>query len=190
MTNVILRPYAADDKDAYLALYESAFPPSERKPFDYMLTSPAKDHYELLTVATPTTAVAGLVILAYAEQHGQVYALLDYLAISPEMRGHGVGHAVLPLVRAHSRKRGARLFLEIEASDPAADNAEQRVRRKAFYLSCGLTACGVTARMYGTRMELLSYPEDAEAVSFGMYCRLAEVCFPPDMGRPLPEVSL
>lgn len=184
MADVILRPFEASDRAAFVALYEAAFPPSERKPLDYMLTPPTGDRYELLAVSTPTERLAGLVILAYATVDGGDYALLDYLAVSPKMRGLGIGHAVLPLVRAHCRRRGARLFLEIEAPDDEADNAVQRVRRKAFYLSCGLIPCGLTARMYGTIMELLSYPEDADEVTLGVYRGMVESCYPPEMGLP------
>ncbi len=184
MTDVILRPFDISAKDTYVALYESAFPRAERKPFDYMVTPPAGNHYELLTVSTPTEAVAGLVILAYATVGNEYFALLDYLAVSPALRGLGIGHAILPLVRDHCHERGAKLFLEIETPDDEADNAEQRVRRKAFYLSCGLAECGVTAQMYGTTMELMAYPEDADSVTLEVYRRVVKACYPPEMGLP------
>ncbi len=184
MVDVILRPFEASDKAAYVALYEGAFPASERKPFDYMIAPPTGDRYELLTVSTPTEAVAGLVILAYAEVGSRNFVLLDYLAVSPHMRGGGIGHAILPLVRAHCREHGAKLFLEIEAPDEAAENAAQRVRRKVFYLSCGLCECGVSAQMYGTTMELMAYPEDADSITLAVYRGVVEACYPPEMGLP------
>ncbi len=186
MIDVILRSFTDADRAAYITIYENAFPQSERKPFDYMLTSPTGDKYELLTVSTPSKAVAGLVILAYATVQDEIYALLDYLAVSPALRGLGIGHAILPLVQAHCQARGAKLFLEIEAPDDASENAKQRLRRKAFYLSCGLCECGVTALMYGTTMELMSYPEDADKVTLEVYRGVVKACYPPDMGLPHP----
>ncbi len=184
MADVNLRLYTEADTEAYIAIYEGAFPVSERKPFDYMLTSPTKDRYELLTVSTPSAEVAGIVILAYATIDGNDFALLDYIAVSPALRGAGIGHAILPLVRDHCHKRGAQLFLEIEAPDDLAVNALQRVRRKAFYQSCGLCECGVRAVMYGTTMELLSYPEDVDAITLDVYQGVVQDCYPPDMGIP------
>ena len=143
-----------------------------------------RNHYELLTVSTPTLAVAGVVILAYAKVSGEDFALLDYLAVSPQVRGSGIGHAVLPLIGAHCHERGAKLFLEIEAPDRKADNAAQRVRRKAFYLSCGLCECGVAAKMYGTVMELLAYPADTEGITLEVYQQVVKACYPADMGLP------
>ncbi|MBE6557995.1 MAG: hypothetical protein E7661_03165 [Ruminococcaceae bacterium] len=184
MNDVILRPYSPSDREAYVAIYEEAFPPSERKPFDFMLSPPANDHYKLLTVSTSSGAVAGLVILAYAPSGGEKFALLDYLAIPPHMRGSGIGHAILPLVRDHCHGQNARMFLEIEAPDPCAENAEQRLRRKDFYKSCGLCECGVKAWMYGTVMELLAYPEDAEHLTLDIYQDVVRACYPLEMGIP------
>lgn len=186
MDNIILRSFEPSDTAAYVALYEDAFPLSERKPFEYMTQAPTADRYELLVISTPTVPRAGLVILTYAEVGGEIFALLDYLAVSPQVRGAGIGHAVLPLVRAHCHRKDARLFLEIEAPDDTAENAIQRVRRKAFYLSCGLCECGVSAVMYDTVMELLAYPEDANSITLEVYRGVVKACYPSEMGLPMP----
>ena len=184
MADVTLRSFTDADRAAYIAIYEGAFPLSERKPFEFMISPAMRDRYELLTLSTPSAEVAGIVILAYATVEGKDFALLDYFAVSPSLRGGGIGHAILPLVREHCHKRGAHLFLEIEAPDDSADNAVQRVRRKAFYLSCGLIACGVTALMYGTVMELMAYPEDTDVITLEVYREVVKACYPPEMGLP------
>ena len=171
-------------RPAYEALYKSSFPASERKELNYMLTGDKAAAYEVLVVSTPDSPVAGMVINV---THGEL-TMLDYLAISPDMRGQGLGHAVLPMVRDRVKERnGGRFFLEIETPPPLCiprdpcDNAEQRVRRKAFYASVGMVETGVRAFIYGNDMELLAFPEDAAAVTFEGYDALLRATFPADM---------
>ena len=184
MTDIRLLPLREADLPAYAALYESSFPPSERKELDYMLTGDKSAAYEVLVVSTPARPVAGMVITV---THGH-HTMLDYFAISPDLRGQGMGHAVLPLIRDRVKANGGgHFFLEIETPpplciprDPCA-NAEQRVRRKAFYLSAGMAETGVRAFIYGNDMELLAFPEDAAAVTFEGYDALLRATFPTDM---------
>ena len=185
MTDIQLFPLCKKNRPAYEALYESAFPASERKALDYMLTGGRASAYEVLVISTPAVRVAGMVITV---THGDL-TMLDYFAISPDLRGQGLGHAVLPLIRDHVRKSGGgHFFLEIETPPPLCiprdpcDNPEQRVRRKAFYLSAGLVETGVRAFIYGNDMELLAYPEDAEAITFDGYDALLKATFPAGMG--------
>ena len=184
MRDIQLLPLREDDRPAYEALYESAFPASERKSLDYMLTGDRASAYTVLAVSTPDRPVAGMVITV---THNGL-TMLDYLAISPDLRGQGLGHAVLPLVRERVKQSGGgHFFLEIETPPPRCvprdpcDNAEQRVRRKAFYLSVGMVETGVRAFIYGYDMELLAFPEDADAVTFEGYDALLRATFPADM---------
>ena len=184
MKDIRLLSLRQEDRPAYEALYESSFPASERKDLDYMLTGDKAAAYEVLAVSTPDCPVAGMVINV---THGEL-TMLDYLAISPDLRGQGLGHAVLPMVRDRVKeKNGGRFFLEIETPPPACiprdpcDNAEQRVRRKAFYASVGMVETGVRAFIYGNDMELLAFPEDAAAVTFEGYDALLRATFPADM---------
>ncbi len=182
--NITLSPLTPPHRPAYTALYESSFPASERKELDYMLTGDKASAYEVLAVSTPDCPVAGMVITV---THGG-FTMLDYLAVSPDLRGQGLGHAVLPLIRQRVKENGGgRFFLEIETPPPACIprdpcvNPEQRVRRKAFYLSAGMTETGVRAFMYGNDMELLAFPEDAEHITFEGYDALLRATFPADM---------
>lgn len=184
MGDVMLRPYEATDRADYEQIYEEAFPPSERKPLDFILSAAAQGRYRLWVVSTNPCAVAGLVILAYAHVGETRYALLDYLAVSPLCRGQGLGHQILPLIYDHCRADGTPLLLEIEDPDTPAENQAQRRRRKAFYSSCGLVSCGVKAQMYGTVMELLTYPEYARDITLEVYQTLVRHCYPSDMGIP------
>ena len=185
MKNIQLLALREEDRSAYEALYESSFPPSERKELDYMLTGEHASAYEVLVISTPDSPVAGMAVTV---TYGDL-TMLDYFAVSPDLRGQGIGHAVLPLIRDRVRERGGgHFFLEIETPPPLCiprdpcDNPEQRVRRKAFYLSAGLVETGVRAFIYGNDMELLAYPEDTEAITFEGYDALLQATFPKGMG--------
>lgn len=184
MTDIRLFPLRDADRPAYEVLYKSSFPASERKELDYMLSGDRASAYEVLVISAPDCPVAGMVITV---THGDL-TMLDYFAISPDLRGQGLGHAVLPLIRDHVRESGGgHFFLEIETPPPLCiprdpcDNPEQRVRRKAFYLSAGMAETGVRAFIYGNDMELLAFPEDAEAVTFEGYDALLKATFPKGM---------
>lgn len=172
---VSLRPLTPDDLTAYESLYEQSFPPSERKDMAFMTSGQYAYAYDLWVVSTPCVSVAGMVVVVKHEN----YAMLDYLAISPYLRGQGIGHDVLPLVR--EKYQDTCLFLEIESPTPHAPNLQERLRRRDFYVSCGLVPCGVHAYIYDTDMELWAYPESAPRVSFEMYAKLIASCFPKDM---------
>ena len=184
MNHIQLIPLQNTHRPAYEDLYESAFPASERKPLDYMLEGDKSAAYEVLAVSTPNCAVAGMVITV---THGPL-TMLDYLAVSPHLRGQGLGHALLPLIAKRVKEtHGGHLFLEIETPPPLCiprdpcENAEQRVRRKAFYLSAGLVETGVRAFIYGNDMELLAFPEDARFITFRGYDALLKATFPTNM---------
>ena len=184
MTSITLSPLSERDVAAYIELYESSFPLSERKEPDYMRFGARAEAYDLLAIATPDRPVAGMVITV---THGDL-TMLDYFAVAPDLRGQGIGRAALPLIRERVRQRGGcHLFLEIETPPPlciprdACENADQRIRRKAFYRSAGLVETGVRAFIYGNDMELLAYPEDAAAVTFEGYEALLRATFPAGM---------
>ena len=184
MKEIQLLPVRETDLPAYNALYEASFPASERKSLDYMLTEEKSTSFEVLTVATPDHPLAGMVITVTHEG----LTMLDYLAVSPDLQGQGLGHAILPLVHKRVKETsGGRFFLEIETPPPMCiprdpcENADQRVRRKAFYLSAGMVETGVRAFIYGNDMELLAFPEDAAGITFEGYDALLRATFPADM---------
>lgn len=177
--SIILRPLLPGDFPAFRQLYESAFPLSERKELSFMTDGPHADAYELSVIETPETAVAGLVITV---SHGD-FVLLDYLAVQPDLRSRGLGHAVLPLLMKRCREKNTRahVFLEIETPMDCCENPLQRVRRKEFYLSCGFAETFVRAHIYDTDMELLAMPADVPYVTLRAYAELLHATFPADM---------
>lgn len=181
---VTLRPVTPHDLPAYRELYESAFPPEERKELSFMLEGKMASVYDVLVIETPEAPVAGLII---SVRHGD-YIMLDYLAIQPALRGQGIGHAALPQIIAWCRAHapGKHIFFEIETPTPDCENPVQRTRRLAFYRSCGFAETSIHAFVYGTDMELLAPPEDVPYITREGYFDLMRATFPPEM---LPQME-
>lgn len=133
-----------DELAAYEALYRAAFPSSERKPFALLKTRAAEGKAEMLSIRFEG-AFAGLAITLL---HGR-YVLVDYLAVSPDFRNHGIGAGVLGLIRA--RYPGRLIFLEIE--DPKTELQE---RRRNFYIRNGILPTGLAVELFGVALLILS----------------------------------
>ena len=142
---------ATDEKRLKLIedLYMRAFPKSERKPFKLMVQKQAEGTMELLSIEKEN-AFLGLAIFA----HDKDIALLDYFAISDEMRGQGIGsRAIKALQKIYA---GKRFVLEIETTKKSCDDLEMRQHRKAFYLRNGLHTMDFDVNLFGVEMEVLS----------------------------------
>lgn len=156
---------AIEDREAFIALYGTAFPREERKPFAFMEELARQGKMEMLAVMDGERFV-GLAITLLAKE----IVILDYFAIAPAVRGRGYGGQALGLLI--KRYGGRRLILEIEMEDPRAENALYRVKRKEFYIRNGIKETGIYAHVYHTDLELLS--ADGR-LSFGEYVRAMEV---------------
>ena len=152
---------ATDEKRLKLIedLYMRAFPKSERKPFRLMVQKQAEGTMELLSIEEEN-AFLGLAIFA----HDKDIALLDYFAISDDMRGQGIGsRAIKALQKIYA---GKRFVLEIETTKKSCDDLEMRQHRKAFYLRNGLHTMDFDVNLFGVEMEVLS---NGEHLNFDEY---------------------
>ena len=136
--------------DEVHALYETAFPASEKKPFSMIVSGQGTGLVEILSLEE-NNRFLGLAIMAKAGDR----VLLDYFAIADEVRGHGAGSAALQALR--ERYQGMRIIIEIE-STKCEDEEELalRTRRKKFYLRNGFTMLPYYIDLCGTEMEMLS----------------------------------
>lgn len=129
-------------------LYMTAFPASERKPVFMILKMYKKGVTDIWCLEREGKFVGlGITI------NGPDLILLDYFAVSAAHRSEGIGSAALPVLMEHYHDKG--FFLEIESTTENAPNRAQRLRRKAFYLSCGLRELRTKAKLFGVDMELL-----------------------------------
>ena len=132
-----------------VTLYEEAFPEVEKKPWDLMERLAVEGKMELLAV-TEEDRFVGLAFNMLDEK----LALLDYFAIAPDLRSSGFGGQAIRCLL--ERFAGKKYIFEIEKQDPQAENAEERKRRKKFYLRNGLKETGLFVNVYATDFELLT----------------------------------
>lgn len=130
-------------------LYMTAFPKSERKPFDLMCRKQQEGFVDMLSIEENGSFV-GLAITVKNED----LILLDYFAIDGKNRGGGLGSRALNALAEFYK--GKRMVLEIESTEVEAENQEQRRRRKAFYYKNRMTKLDYTINLFGVEMEILS----------------------------------
>ena len=130
------------------ALYQGAFPSSERKPFSIIVKRARTEGVDLWTIRAHGR-FAGFAATVNSPQ----IVLLDYLAVKKNLRSRGVGREAMALLNEAYRDRG--FFVEIESTFENAPNARERQKRKEFYVNCGMTPMGTEADLFGVRMELL-----------------------------------
>lgn len=132
-------------------LYDKAFPEQEKKPLQIMENLVVDNRMEMLAMVDEDEFVGLAINLIDVEQNR---ALLDYYAIVPEKRNGGYGSKGLEVLL--DRFKNQKYIFEIETQDEKAENAEERKRRKAFYLRNGLKETGLFVNAYNTDFEILT----------------------------------
>ena len=163
---VYLKEASSADLKAIKRLYKDAFPRLERKSFR-LIRKKVKQGYSKILSVKNDGVFCGLIITAYYDS----IMLVDYFAISKDMRGNSIGTMALQeLLKTFSKDY--RIFLEIELPNGGEDDL--KVRRKSFYLKNGLKQSGIEITLCSVPMELLYY---TEKVSFQEYQGLYRAVF-------------
>ena len=131
-------------------LYNEAFPANEKKPF-WLIRRKHRQQAADVWVMDQEGEFVGLAIT----MNGKDLVLLDYFAITKNMRNRGIGSKALAMLQMKYNDR--RFFLEIESVDEPGETQEERQRRKKFYLTNGMQVLGVQVTLFGVDMELLGY---------------------------------
>lgn len=136
------------------AINREAFPPEEYMPLAEQLES----GLEVLALTDEGRVVGFLAVSA-----SDASAYLFFLAIAADCRSKGYGSLALSLYL--KRYAQCECTVDIEPLDPTAENAEQRVRRRRFYLRNGFAPTGYALAYRGMNFELLCFdpPLDTEA---------------------------
>lgn len=108
-------------------LYIGSFPAEERRPWQ-SIVSPVNPHGPKLYAIIANGKIAGLATLWLFDD----FAYIEHLAVSPEVRGSGIGGNVIKKLRQLAGKR--EIVVEIE---PPTATQPDTIRRRNFYISHG-----------------------------------------------------
>ena len=131
-------------------LYRRAFPRSERKPFNMILSMRRRGKTDVW-VFQQDGRFAGFASTINDDR----LILLDYLAITESMRGRGIGSSALQALKDSYTGKG--IFVEIESAFEDTDDRAERLRRKHFYMKNDMLPSRVMAGVFGVKMELLCW---------------------------------
>ena len=131
-------------------IYESAFPPDERMPFERILQKRDDGVMRLLSVEGEDGELLGFANVTLCLD----VLALNYFAILPEKQGRGYGTAVIRLLRERYPDRS--IIIDIEDDAVPSDNPEQRIRRRAFYERLGFSAMPFRLTIFGVPSIILS----------------------------------
>ena len=111
------------------ALYYRAFPKNERRSFPELVEN-RLGSTEVFCFYDEDTFVGIACLL-----NSPTISRIIYLAVDESLRGCGYGTKALELL--HQSKSEKKFMVDIEIADERAENAEQRKKRKKFYLRAG-----------------------------------------------------
>lgn len=127
----------ADSKDRkyFERINDEAFPLSERMSFDEIFDFASDTDTDVLGIYDAGNPV-GFAVVLKNEECGYVY----FIAIDSYIRSKGYGGAAMKkMMEVYSKLQ---LVLDFEVIDENAENNEQRIRRKNFYLKNGFHETG------------------------------------------------
>ncbi|MCY7891720.1 GNAT family N-acetyltransferase [Bacillus vallismortis] len=131
-------------------LYKISFPENERTPLWFLLWRSRKKYVDYIAFYDNDVFIG----FAYLISNKNLTFVL-YLAISSEFRSKGYGTSILSEIK--QKYADNRIILNIEAFDEVADNNEQRIKRKHFYLKNGFQNASFKIVEYGQIYEVLIF---------------------------------
>lgn len=136
--------------DTIRLLYESAFPPDERMPFERVLQKRDAGIMHLLSVENENGEFLGFANITFCLD----VLALNYFAILPEKQGRGYGTEVIIALKKRYPERS--IVIDIEDDEVECDNLEQRKRRRAFYERLGFFAMPYHLKIFGVPSLIMS----------------------------------
>ena len=131
-------------------LYESAFPPDERLPFERILQKRDAGTMTLLSIENESGEFLGFANITLCFDA----LALNYFAILPEWRGKGFGTEVI--VELKKRHPDRSIVIDIEDDCVESENPEQRKRRRLFYERLGFCIMPYRLSIFGVPSIIMS----------------------------------
>ena len=140
------------------SIYMEAFPKRERKPLFVLKHSVKRGKARVFTASDENGLLGFTVAIPY-----QNMVMVDYLAVSGKIRSKGTGSFIMQEICQYFSDK--KVVLLIEQLDEGAENQEQRIARRRFYLKNGFTSADIFVEGAGGDMEILNFggkvsPED------------------------------
>lgn len=136
--------------EVYLNEMRRDFPAGELKPLSMILTSEAEGTAHTWGVFDGDTLAAYLLMV---RPEGCRVSQLDYFAVVPAYRAHGIGAQLLAQLPAHEGDAEA-ILIEAEMPEKAGD-AAMAVRRLGFYARCGAWDTHYTEHLFDAWFRIL-----------------------------------
>lgn len=137
-------------------LYKQAFPRNERAPFGLLFRKARSSAADFWALYDGEKWVG----IAYVVTHCRL-AYIFYLAIKENERNRGYGKKAIETLKR--RYKEYNVFLALETLDEKnAPNYDQRVRRHAFYLRCGLSDLPYKLKEASVMYDLMGTGEPVE----------------------------
>ena len=136
--------------EVYLNEMRRDFPAGELKPLSMILTSEAEGTAHTWGVFDGDTLAAYLLMV---RPEGCRVSQLDYFAVVPAYRAHGIGAQLLAQLPAQEGDAEA-ILIEAEMPEKAED-AAMAVRRLGFYARCGARDTGFIEHLFDAWFRIL-----------------------------------
>lgn len=137
-----------DDRTILESINKEAFPPSEYMPTKEMFDFAKNTNSDILGIYDNKILV-GFILFLKNEECGYIF----FLAIDKKYRSNGYGGEALKILAA--KYPNLQIILDFEEIDEKAENAEQRIRRKNFYLRNGFCETGRYTLLRNDRFEVV-----------------------------------
>lgn len=131
-------------------IYLEAFPKRERKPFFSLRHCVKSKKGQIFTASENGTLLGFIMVIPY-----QNMVMVDYLAVSGAIRSRGTGSRMIQEICRHFSDK--KIVLLIEQLDAHADNREQRISRRKFYIKNGFTSSNIFIKGKSGAMEILNF---------------------------------
>ncbi|MCI9085043.1 MAG: GNAT family N-acetyltransferase [Clostridia bacterium] len=131
-------------------IYLEAFPKPERKPLFTIKHSVNKGKTKLIT-STENGILQGFAMVIPFQNA----VMVDYLAVSNNIRGKGTGSKLIEKVCKQFADK--KIVLLIEKINNNAPNNKQRLARKKFYIKNGFISSDIFIDGTSGKMEILTY---------------------------------